>query len=87
MAAKKGGAKGKDKKGPKVKAPGKPRNLFKSYEIQGDSITKKNKTCPKCGAGSFLAQHKGRVSCGKCNYTEFQSSKPASEEKAEEVKA
>ncbi|MCA9478717.1 MAG: 30S ribosomal protein S27ae [Simkania sp.] len=30
----------------------------------------KNKSCPKCGPGIFLADHKDRVSCGKCGYTE-----------------
>jgi ubiquitin-small subunit ribosomal protein S27Ae len=31
----------------------------------------KNKTCPKCGVGFILAEHKNRISCGKCGYTEF----------------
>lgn len=32
---------------------------------------KRNKqTCPKCGPGYFLAQHKDRVSCGHCQYME-----------------
>lgn len=30
----------------------------------------KNKSCPKCGDGIFLAEHKDRRSCGKCNYME-----------------
>ena len=30
----------------------------------------KNKTCPKCGPGMFLANHKDRLSCGKCGYME-----------------
>lgn len=30
----------------------------------------KNKTCPKCGKGMFLADHKDRLSCGKCGYME-----------------
>ena len=31
----------------------------------------KRKTCPKCGAGVILGQHKDRNACGKCGYTEF----------------
>ena len=31
----------------------------------------KNPSCPKCGAGTFMAVHKNRVSCGKCGYSEF----------------
>lgn len=40
--------------------------IGKSYE-NGKS---KNKTCPKCGAGVFMANHKDRDACGKCGYTE-----------------
>ena len=28
------------------------------------------KSCPKCGAGYKLAEHKERRSCGKCGYSE-----------------
>ena len=31
----------------------------------------KKKTCPKCGAGVFMAEHGNRSSCGKCGYCEF----------------
>ncbi len=31
----------------------------------------KNKTCPKCGPGVFMASHNNRHSCGKCGFTEF----------------
>jgi len=31
---------------------------------------KKGKTCPRCGAGVKLAEHKDRWSCGKCGYME-----------------
>jgi len=41
------------------------------YKIDGDRITRMRSTCPKCGAGVFLAQHSDRVSCGRCGYTEF----------------
>ena len=53
----------------------KPKNprAHKPYEVQGDSIKRKNQTCPKCGPGSFLANHKNRKTCGKCGYTEFAS--------------
>jgi ubiquitin-small subunit ribosomal protein S27Ae len=30
----------------------------------------KNKSCPKCGSGTFMAEHKERRTCGKCNYME-----------------
>ena len=44
----------------------------KSYSVHSmyENGKAKNKTCPKCGPGTFLAEHKDRVSCGKCTYTE-----------------
>lgn len=57
-AAPKGGA----KKGKKQGVP---------YIKEGDKLVKKNKECPKCGAGVFMADHKDRWSCGRCHYTEF----------------
>lgn len=45
------------------------------YELAGGGLRRKNKFCPKCGAGTFMAQHKDRYTCGKCNYTEFISRK------------
>jgi len=35
-----------------------------------DGNKRKRKTCPKCGPGVFLAEHKDRLSCGKCGYME-----------------
>ena len=43
---------------------------WKKYTISGEKVTK-GKSCPRCGGGVFLAMHKDRVHCGKCNYTEF----------------
>ena len=40
------------------------------YEVSGDSLRRKNKACPKCGPGVFMAHHKGRQTCGKCGYME-----------------
>jgi ubiquitin-small subunit ribosomal protein S27Ae len=47
---------------------GKP--VSRMYEVSGNSIKRKNKTCPKCGSGTFLSNHKDRSSCGKCGYME-----------------
>jgi small subunit ribosomal protein S27Ae len=43
------------------------------YEVKGTTVTRKRKACPKCGPGVFLAEHKDRVSCGNCGYTEFKA--------------
>jgi small subunit ribosomal protein S27Ae len=50
------------------------------YEA-GDRLGRKNKSCPKCGAGVFLAGHKDRFSCGKCGYTEFRKKEEKPPEK------
>jgi len=48
-------------------APKKPGSkLYAIYE-NGKA---KNKYCPKCGEGTFLANHKDRMTCGKCGYME-----------------
>lgn len=41
------------------------------YDVQKDKVVRKRKTCPKCGPGVFLAEHKDRYTCGRCGYTEF----------------
>ncbi len=41
------------------------------YKIDGDSVIRERKYCPKCGEGVFMAQHKNRSHCGKCGFSEF----------------
>lgn len=65
---KKGG--GAKDKSAKSKGKSHPNNLNTVYTISGDTIKQKNKSCPKCGAGVFLASHKDRNHCGKCGYME-----------------
>ncbi|MCX9012716.1 MAG: 30S ribosomal protein S27ae [Candidatus Methanoperedens sp.] len=43
----------------------------KFYEVSGNKVKKIRPSCPRCGPGVFLADHKNRQSCGKCGYTEF----------------
>jgi len=57
-----------------------PSTRYKYYKIEGSKLVRTKKTCPKCGAGYFLAQHKDRDYCGNCHYTEFKS-KEAPKEK------
>ena len=45
------------------------------FEVKDSKIIRKKKSCPKCGAGTFLAEHKDRYSCGKCSYSEWKTSK------------
>jgi len=55
----------------KKRKPQRRVKVSKMYEAKGDSVSRKNKFCPKCGAGYFMAVHKDRVTCGKCQYTEM----------------
>jgi small subunit ribosomal protein S27Ae len=48
---------------------GKQYHMYKIYEVTGNSVKKKNKTCPKCSV--FMANHKNRWTCGKCRYVEM----------------
>jgi small subunit ribosomal protein S27Ae len=63
----------------KQKKPKKPNQVWKLYEKKGEEISRKNKNCPKCGAGVYMASHKDRTTCGKCGYME----KTVSEKKEE----
>ena len=53
----------------------KTKKTSKRYVLY-DKATRKNKFCPKCGPGVFLAKHKNRHVCGKCHYMESIQSEP-----------
>jgi len=68
MAKKK---KTKERKGKKPHSKSKHKNVqiwkkYKNGKVQG-------KWCPRCGTGVLLAQHKDRVTCGKCGYSEIKT--------------
>jgi ubiquitin-small subunit ribosomal protein S27Ae len=46
------------------------------YAIEGETLTRTHKSCPKCGAGVFLAEHDNRRSCGRCGYSESKTAAP-----------
>ena len=52
----------------------KEKKVHTYYTITDGKITRKLKKCPRCA--SFMAFHQGeksRYSCGKCAYTEYQT--------------
>ena len=55
---------------------------YEKYKIEGN-IIKRAATCPKCGPGIFLAEHKDRQTCGSCGYTQFKGKEQKPEEKKE----
>lgn len=51
-------------KGKKVK-----QNTF--FKVTGNKLERKGRSCPRCGDGTMMAEHKERWYCGKCLYTEW----------------
>ncbi len=70
----------------KQKKEGPTDTIHNLYEVSGKELKRKNKSCPKCGRGHFLAKHKDRETCGKCGYTIFDSKKEIKDSKKEEKK-
>ena len=70
--------KGKQQKEKKVS-----KKISALYDLSGDSISRKNRTCPKCGPGMFMGKHKDRVVCGQCGYVEYSKKEVPLEEKKE----
>ena len=75
-----------DAKGKKTKKNKPTSKKYNRYQIEGDKIVSKDKSCPRCGAGVFLMKASNRLYCGRCHLTEFISKKVEVEEKPEEVK-
>ena len=63
-----------NKKGKKVRKGRKHENIkkYKMYKIEGGKAIPLRKWCPRCGPGTFIAEHKGREYCGRCGYTVFE---------------
>lgn len=57
----------------KEKAKKKLKGRWSLYEKKDGKLEKKNRSCPKCGQGTFMAKHSSRWTCGQCRYTEFLS--------------
>ena len=50
-----------------------PSERWKKYKVDSSGKLSKSKSCPKCGEGIFMAEHKDRSFCGNCHYTEFKT--------------
>ncbi len=59
------------KKGKTIRKSAKSPKKSSFYKVQGETLSVTKKFCPKCGHGVFMAEHKDRVHCGKCGYSEF----------------
>ncbi|MHA1745765.1 MAG: 30S ribosomal protein S27ae [Promethearchaeota archaeon] len=65
------GAKRKVKTKEKIQKPPRNKNKGPMWTVEGDSVVRQRRSCPKCGPGVFLAVHYDREHCGKCGYTQF----------------
>ena len=61
----------KPEKKEKPKAPKRRIQVNKLYKVDGDSLSRLRKECPRCGKGYFMAQHGDRLTCGHCGYTTY----------------
>lgn len=66
----------KPEKKEKPKAPKRRIQAYKLFKVDGDSLTRLRKECPRCGKGYFMAQHANRLTCGNCGYTTYSNSAP-----------
>ncbi|NOJ30002.1 MAG: 30S ribosomal protein S27ae [Nitrososphaeraceae archaeon] len=53
----------------------KEKSVSQFYKIEGDALKRTKRECPRCGKGVFMAEHKDRLTCGKCGFTEFHKTK------------
>jgi len=60
---------------PAARKPRAESPIYKFYQVKGDKVERLKKECPRCGRGVFLAEHKDRLTCGKCGYTSFKKTK------------
>jgi small subunit ribosomal protein S27Ae len=56
---------------PRVKKKRNESPVYKFYVVKSGKVERLKKECPRCGRGVFLAEHKDRLTCGKCGYTSF----------------
>ena len=65
----------KEKKSQKERPKSKKKHalvkIWKLYEVKGNELVRKAKSCPRCGSGTFLAEYKNRKYCGKCGFSEI----------------
>lgn len=67
----------KEKKSQKERPKSKKKHtsvqIWKRYDVKDGKAERKNKSCPRCGQGTFLAEYKERSYCGKCGYGQMKN--------------
>jgi small subunit ribosomal protein S27Ae len=59
-------------KKPASKSKHKKMQMWKKFKVEGGKIVRPL-SCPRCGSGTILAQHKNRSTCGRCSFSETKS--------------
>ena len=54
--------------------------VYKYYKVNGKTLERTREVCPKCGPGTFMANHKDRKTCGKCHFSKLNSAEAPKEE-------
>ncbi len=49
-----------------------PVKFSKFFKVEGETIKRTKKYCPRCGDGYILSEHKDRTYCGNCHLTTLQ---------------
>jgi small subunit ribosomal protein S27Ae len=49
----------------------KPTKQWEILKPEGDQLKREKKLCPRCGAGTYMAEHEDRYYCGNCHFTEW----------------
>ncbi len=59
--------------------------VWEYYEVRGDTVERKRRSCPRCGPGTMLSEHNNRRYCGRCGFTEFSKGVPETREEKKEA--
>ncbi|MFP4116507.1 MAG: 30S ribosomal protein S27ae [Candidatus Aenigmatarchaeota archaeon] len=46
-------------------------SVWEKYDVDGEEVERKGKTCPRCGDGVFMADHEDRLTCGRCGFSQM----------------
>ncbi|MCW1311554.1 MAG: 30S ribosomal protein S27ae, partial [Candidatus Rehaiarchaeum fermentans] len=42
------------------------KGVWQLYSVKENKLERLRNSCPKCGPGTFMANHEDRLTCGKC---------------------
>ncbi|MCW1291971.1 MAG: 30S ribosomal protein S27ae [Candidatus Rehaiarchaeum fermentans] len=51
------------------------KGVWQLYSVKENKLERLRNSCPKCGPGTFMANHEDRLTCGKCGYTIYKNKK------------